>query len=131
MGGQARTDETARVARHLPGWELLRNGRKNLRQPSNRANVPHARAISKQAADVGAAHVTSHVTPWEFTREGSDGGGAGNTISTTTARCAPRFSRTTKVPGAKQQSTAVGRELDQGGIQHSYQWYSSIQYWGL
>ena len=97
------------------------NGRKNLRQPSNRANAPHPRAISKQAADVGAAHVTSHVPPWEFTREGSDGGGAGNTISTTTARCAPRFSRTTKVPGAKQQSTAVGRELDQGGIQ--YHWY--------
>ena len=114
MGGQARTDETARGVRHLPGWErqlLLRNGRKNLRQPSNRANAPHARAISKQAADVGAAHVTSHVPPWEFTREGSDGGGAGNTISTTTVRCVPRFSRTiailqyTKVPGAKQQST--------------------------
>ena len=40
-----------------------------------------------------------------------------NTISTTTVRCVPRFSRTiailqyTKVPGAKQQSTAVGRDL--------------------
>ena len=108
MGGQARTDETARVARHLPGWELLRNGRKNLRQPSNRANVPHARAISKQAADVGAAHVTSHVPPWEFTREGSDGGGAGNTISTTTLRASFfACTLTTQTAGAKQQSTAV------------------------
>ena len=109
MGGQARTDETARVARHLPGWELLRNGRKNLRQPSNRANVPHARAISKQAADVGAAHVTSHVPPWEFTREGSDGGGAGNTISTTTLR-ASFFALHSHYTNCWRKTT-IGRDL--------------------
>ena len=65
---------------------------KNLHE-TNRANAPHARAISKRGADVSAAHVTSRVPPWESTREGSFGVGVGSTISTTTACCVPRFSQ--------------------------------------